>query len=197
MTRRKARRFRPGFVYEFWGYDPRALLRGILKIVLLYVGQTRQKPETRWRQHQYGSPNGEPAKVWWPLVVERKIFKSSMLIRNAKLDGQEIRRIVTGRPLMNYNWNKLNANRIPKYDQPKVMAKIAARGGVAALVKEARQREGTVAGWSIDQKTGAVTWYGPRADRYGSQWLPQSTHSLSSSELASAFRPASLERSSA
>jgi hypothetical protein len=197
MTRRKARRFRPGYIYEFWGYDPRALLRGILKIVLLYVGQTRQKPETRWRQHQYGSPNGEPAKVWWPLVVERKIFKSSMLIRNAKLDGQEIRRIVTGRPLMNYNWNKLNPNRIPKYDQPKVMAKIASRGGVAALVKEARQREGTVAGWSIDRKTGNVTWYGPKADRYGSQWLPQSTHSLSSSELASAFRPASMEKSSA
>jgi hypothetical protein len=197
MTRRKARRFRPGYIYEFWGYDPRALLRGILKIVLLYVGQTRQKPETRWRQHQYGSPNGEPAKVWWPLVVERKIFKSSMLIRNAKLDGQEIRRIVTGRPLMNYNWNKLNPNRIPKYDQPKVMAKIASRGGVAALVKDARQREGTVAGWSIDRKTGNVTWYGPKAERYGSQWLPQSTHSLSSSELASAFRPASMEKSSA
>lgn len=197
MTRRKARRFRPGFVYEFWGYDPRALLRGILKIVLLYVGQTRQKPETRWRQHQYGSPNGEPAKVWWPLVVEKRLPVSRAMISNFKLDVKEARRIIGGKPLANIKLNQFNSKRIPPWEMKDLMQQIAARGGVAALVKEARQREGTVAGWSIDRKTGSVTWYGPRADRYGSQWLPQSTHSLSSSELASAFRPASMERSSA
>lgn len=197
MTKRKARRFRPGYIYEFWGYDPRALLRGISKIVLLYVGQTRQKPETRWRQHQYGSPNGEPPKVWWPLVVEKRLPVSRALVGNLKLDIKELRRIANGKPLANIKLNQFNRKRIPPWEMKDLMQQIAARGGVAALVKEARQREGTVAGWFIDRKTGNVTWYGPQADRYGSQWIPQSTLSSSSSGLASASQWASTERSSA
>jgi hypothetical protein len=197
MTRRKARRFRPGYIYEFWGYDPRALLRGILKIVLLYVGQTRQKPETRWRQHQYGSPNGEPPKVWWPLVVEKRLPVSRAMIGNFKLDIKEAQRIVRGKPLVNIKLNQFNSKRIPPWEMKDLMQQIAARGGVAALVKEARQREGTVAGWSIDQKTGTVTWYGPRAEWYGSQWLPESTSSSSSSARVSAFPPASMAKNSA
>lgn len=197
MTRRKARRFRPGYIYEFWGYDPRALLRGISKIVLLYVGQTRQKPEMRWRQHQYGSPNGEPPKVWWPLVVEKRLPVSRALVGNLKLDIKELRRIANGKPLANIKLNQFNRKRIPPWEMKELMQQIAARGGVAALVKEARQREGTVAGWFIDRKTGNVTWYGPQADRYGSQWIPQSTLSSSSSGLASASQWASTERSSA
>lgn len=197
MTKRKARRFRPGYIYEFWGYDPRALLRGISKIVLLYVGQTRQKPETRWRQHQYGSPNGEPPKVWWPLVVEKRLPVSRALIGNLKLNIKELRRIANGKPLANIKLNQFNRKRIPPWEMKELMQQIAARGGVAALVKESRQREGTVAGWSIDRKTGNVTWYGPQADRYGSQWIPQLTLSSSSSGLASASQWASTERSSA
>lgn len=197
MTRRKARRFRPGYIYEFWGYDPRALLRGISKVVLLYVGQTRQKPETRWRQHQYGSPNGEPPKVWWPLVVEKRLPVSRALVGNLKLDIKELRRIANGKPLANIKLNQFNRKRIPPWEMKELMQQIAARGGVAALVKEARQREGTIAGWSIDRKTGNVTWYGPQADRYGSQWIPQLTLSSSSSGLASASQWASTERSSA
>jgi hypothetical protein len=167
---------RPGYVYAFWGYDPFALLRGTIRIVLLYVGQTRQKPETRWRQHQFGSPNGEPAKIWWPLVTRKTVIYSSVFIHDVKLDRKEVGRILKMRPIMNDQWNRLNPKRIPKYDHAKVMARIDAAGGVEALVDRAQGRHRTAAGWTIqlDEKgkpTGNVTWYGSDAERIGTMIL--------------------------
>lgn len=209
MTRRKAMpRRRPGFVYAFWGYDPYALLRGVIRIVLLYIGQTRQKPETRWRQHQYGSPNGEPPKIWWPLVVRKEVLLSAIYISDSKLDSKEWGRIFRMHPLLNDKGNRLNPKRIPIYDHKKVMAQIDAAGGVAALVARAEGRHRTVAGWHIERdskgrQTGAVTWYGRDAQRVGTeileevgaQWKScenQSIGSLSSSGLESGELPESI-----
>ena len=194
-------RRRPGYVYAFWGYDPHALLRGTIRIVLLYVGQTRQKPETRWHQHQFGSPNGEPAKVWWPLVTHKKVIWSAIYCTDAKLDRKEIGHILKDRPMMNDKWNRLNTKRIPIYDHKKVMQRIDAAGGVEALIARAEGRHRTKAGWTIQldtkgRPTGNVTWYGSDAERIGldivekvgdrwTQCESQSTGSLSSSALES------------
>jgi|SRR3954468_17577618 hypothetical protein len=199
---------RPGFVYAFWGYDPYALLKGAIRIVLLYIGQTRQKPETRWRQHQFGSPNGEPPKIWWPLVTKKEVIYSSVYIHDSKLDAKEAGRIVSMRPMMNDKWNRLNRKRIAIYDHKKVMARIDAAGGVEALIARAQGRHLTVAGWSIQldnkgRQTSAVTWYGSDANRVGTALLQEvgeqwkscespSTGSLLSSEWESEELPASV-----
>lgn len=189
MSYRKAMpKRRPGFVYAFYGYDPRALLRGVIRIVLLYVGQTRQKPETRWRQHQYGSPNGEPPKVWWPLVTQKKVLWDAAWCTNTKLDAKEIRRIVFGKPLMNDKFNRFNTKRIPIYAHKDIMVQIAAAGGVKALVERADGKAAAVAGWSIN-KDGSVRWYGSQATKVGAKWLQQSTGSLSSSGSLSVVSP--------
>lgn len=195
MTYRRAMpKRRPGYVYEFWGYDPRALLRGYIKIVLIYVGQTRQKPETRWHQHQYGSPNGEPPKVWWPLVTQRKVAHSALFITSPKLDRKEAWRIVRGQPLANIKLNRFNTKRIPPYEMKRLMAQIERAGGVKVLVANAHGRDRTVAGWTITP--GGVTWYGSQAGRVGAAWLKQSTGSLSPSGSLSGPRSASTVRRS-
>lgn len=171
MNKRAGRR--PGFLYELWGYDPRALLKGRIDVVCLYVGQTRQKPETRWRQHQYGSPNGEPGKIWWPLVTDRRVTYRKLLVGNWKLDLREAMRIAKRAPVANIKLNRINTKRIPPYEMKRLMAQIERAGGVRALVAKADGRTRAVAGWSITPE--GVVWYGSQADRVGARWLKQST----------------------
>lgn len=181
MSRRKRYHWRrPGCLYEFWGYDPRALLRGVIKIVCLYVGQTRQKPETRWRQHQFGSPNGEPPKIWWVLVTDKRVTYRRGHVTNGWLDTREGLRIVKRSPLANVMLNKMNTKRIPPWEMVTLMAAIQQRGGVAALVAAASNRDSATAGFTI-QPDGSVSWYGKDAARIGETWLQRSTGHLSSS----------------
>lgn len=190
MSRRAGRR--PGFLYELWGYDPRALLKGHIRIICLYVGQTRQKPETRWRQHQYGSPNGEPGKIWWPLVTDRRVTYRKLLVGNWKLDLREAMRIAKRAPVANIKLNRINTQRIPPYEMKRLMAQIERAGGVKALVAKADGRTRAVAGWSITPE--GVVWYGSQADRVGARWLKQSTGFSSSLASPSEESPVSSMR---
>lgn len=197
MTRRRTRWRRPGALYEFWGYDPRALLRGVIRIICLYVGQTRQKPETRRRQHLYGSPNGEPAKVWAPLITDWRVSYRRTRVTSNWLDIREAGRVLKLAPAANIKLNMANPKRIPPWEMKALMSQIAAAGGVAALVAAADWRGRATAGWRYSEDGSTVTWYGNQAERIGGSWLQQSTGYLSSSELVSASLSASPSRSSA
>ena len=183
-------RHRPGFVYGFRGYDPKALLRGQISIIWLYVGQTRQKPENRWHQHQYGSPNGEPPKIWWPLVTSREVIHESLWINDDKLDELELQTIATLLPLANIKGNMANMKRIPPWEMKALMKRIQVGGGVKGCVQwaKAKSRSASSAGWTLNQPSGQITWYGKDADRVGAKWLGRSIGSSDSSDSESESR---------
>lgn len=196
---------RPGFIYQFWGYDPRALLKGVILIVLIYVGQTRQQPETRWAQHEFGTTE-DPPKIWWPLVTKKIVHERGLLWSDPELDNRELVAISAGGPLANIKLNMLNPHRIPPWEMKRLMRKIEKRGGVEALVRQARAKSHTVAGFTIDPKTNNVTWYGTEAarvgtailEKVGTQWKSsesQSTGSLFSPDLPQVSWLASMWRS--
>jgi hypothetical protein len=185
------RRRRPGYLYEFWGYDPRALLRGTIKIICLYVGQTRQKPENRRRQHQFGSPNGEPGKIWYALVTEFKVGYRKGRVTDQWLDVREAGRVLKLAPVANINLNKANPGRIPPWEMKRLMTQINASGGVAALVEAAHGKDKARAGFHIDTEARTVSWYGRDAAKVGAKWLQPSTGSLSPSASRSESRSGS------
>lgn len=159
---------RPGALYEFLGWDPRALLRGKLKTIVLYDGQTRQQPEVRRDQHLYGSPNGEPPKVWGPLVTDWRVVKQWRRIGNWWLDIREAWLIAKRHPVANIQLNRSNRHRIPPWEMKRLMEQIERAGGVAVLVR--RANGGIRAGWSINRTSGDVTWYGADADTHMARW---------------------------
>jgi len=193
-TRRRRHGRRPGYLYEFEGWDPRELLKGKLHEVVIYDGQTRQNPVNRWRQHEHGSPNGEPPKIWWPLVTKKHVRKSWAFVSDFKLDMREGWLIARRRPIANISLNMTNPRRIKPWEMKQLMEQINRRGGVAALVRQARHKQWRSrwtrlldwfrgeqeetpevapagAGWRINQTSGDVTWYGRDAQEAGASWL--------------------------
>lgn len=155
---------RPGYLYEFPGYDPHALLRGQIKITTIYCGLTRQRPENRWRQHEFGADNGEGPKVWWPLVTEKRVVYSRRKVSGWWLAAREAWLIARHKPLANIMHNKLNTRRIPPWQMRTLMESINRMGGVDELVRRYGHRGRSTAGWSF-ASDGSVTWYGAEAQR--------------------------------
>lgn len=173
--RRKWRR--PGALYEFTGWDPRALLKLELKSIVLYDGQTRQRPEVRWRQHQFGSPGSAP-KAWWPLVTDKQVVWHRTKCTSWWLNCREYRLICKRKPAANILLNFANRKRIPPWEMAKLMARIDAAGGVPALVSRAKARRRSSVGWSISADGGTVEWYGDKAgESRWEQWRSQLTGS--------------------
>lgn len=163
MSLRRMFTRRPGYLYEFWGYDPRALLRGVVSIICIYVGQTRQKPENRWRQHEFGTATEGP-KVWWPLVTEKRVTYRRMKVTGWWLDRREDWRVLKLRPVANILLNMENTQRIPPWEMCTLMESINRMGGVDELVRRYGHRGQSTAGWSF-APDGSVTWYGAEAQR--------------------------------
>jgi hypothetical protein len=128
---------RPGVLYEFWGYDPYVLLKGKLKVVCLYVGQTRQRPETRRDQHLHGGL-GNRAKVWADLVTEWKVVYRRRKVAQWWLDFREAWRIAAKHPQNNVMLNMVNPKRIPPWEQKHLRKIRDERGGAAVLIARAQ-----------------------------------------------------------
>jgi hypothetical protein len=144
-----------GGVYEFEGYDHYSLVRRDMfgnlapriKIVWLYVGQTRQRGfEGRWAEHEFGSKHwdAEP-KEWWDLVWRKHKAIAKPGLTQTKLNGLEDKRMKYRLPQYNVKGNQNNPNRIkPGKDHEVWKAQRAERdalGGTAYLVKLAKARE--------------------------------------------------------
>lgn len=145
---------RQGATYIFYGYDPHVLLKGKLRIIVLYVGKSRRRVETRWREHMVGAPGVAP-KVWAPLVTEQQPLKEWGRITDWWLSVREAWSISWHRPRANILLNKANPRRIPPWEMQRVMARIEGCGGVTRLVDQARAD----VGWRVTPD-GAVEWYG-------------------------------------
>lgn len=170
---------RPGALYEFTGWDPRALLKYELRTIVLYDGQTRQRPENRWKQHQLGSPSSPP-KAWWPLVTEKRVVWRRVKVTKWWLDIKEYRLIRKHKPAANILLNFANRKRIPPWEMEALMSRIEAAGGVAALVSRAKARRRSSVGWSISEDGSKVEWYGDDAgESRWEQWRSQLTGSSS------------------
>lgn len=169
MSRRRWRR--PGVVYAFWGYDPHELLKGVLKIIVLYVGQTRQKPETRRDQHLKGGL-GSPAKPWGDLMTEWKPIWSRKKTFSFWLTMKEYSNIAKMLPQNNIKMNMMNPNRIPPWEQKRLRKERDALGGAAVLISRAKQRD-VVAGWhEVDGRpeTFTIEWFGNDVEGVKSRW---------------------------
>lgn len=198
--RKKGRRW--GGLYEFEGYDHASLvhrdiwgnLRPRIKIVWLYVGQTRQKFEDRWREHERGSKHWNAApKPWFDLVLHKHKAWQHPWVSDRKLDAKELRRIWRRLTQYNVEHNTGNPKRIKAgKDWEHWYAQRAERdalGGTAYLVKLAKQQaaEGRWWHWRYwfktqtlgqiklqgDEKTG--TWEvtdatGPLIERLEQRW---------------------------
>ncbi len=152
---------RPGATYIFFGWDPYALLRGKLRVVVLYVGKTRRRVETRWREHMKGAP-GVPPKLWAPLVTDVHTLKEWRRITDLWLSVREAWSINWHSPRANIALNKANAKRIPPWEMQRLMFEINRRGGVAVLVEKARRP--VEKGLRLDNGR-VVERYGARAER--------------------------------
>lgn len=161
---------RPGVVYAAWGYHPMMLLKGKIEICVLYVGQTRQAPENRWHQHEFGSPNGEPAKSWRDTIVRWEAIHTSR-ISDAALDAAELKAILKHRPLYNIQGNLNNSQQIPPWEAKRLRELRDAAGGTKFLLYRAKALIKTEVGWRIEGNT--VIWYGDRAEEVGSKWHKQ------------------------
>lgn len=154
-----SRRF--GATYEFYGWDHDALMRGLLKTVLLYRGKTRRAPSVRKREHLRGSCDAAP-KPWSDLVTEFRVTWQRRRVTDLWLSVRENVGIAYKRPRYNYLMNTMNDNRVPIYAQQRERALRDSMGGTASIVADikAQQRHGT--GWSIRGNT--VRWFGPEAE---------------------------------
>jgi hypothetical protein len=152
VTSKKGRRW--GGVYEFEGYDHASLvhrdifgnLKPRIKIVWLYVGQTRQKFEARWKEHEFGSRHwGAPPKPWFDLVLHKHKALQNPWWSDRKLDSKEWWRIQKRMTQYNVQDNTANPKRIKagkNWENWYAMrAERDALGGTAYLVKLAKQLE--------------------------------------------------------
>lgn len=171
-----SRRF--GATYEFRGYDAESLLKGRIKIVLLYRGQTRQRPEARRDQHLKGGL-GVPAKDWALLVTNWRVTWSRWKVSQSWLDTREALGIVWKSPQRNICWNTLNPRRVPPWEAKRLRQAIDARGGVEALVLAAKQREGVIKGCHLNAD-GTWTAFGSKAEEVGKRWKRSSGRHTSS-----------------
>lgn len=170
---------RQGATYAFWGYDAKSLIAGRTKIVLLYVGQTRQRPETRRDQHLHGGL-GVAAKPWAPLVTEWKVTWSRRHVSQSWLNIREAVGIAWKSPQYNICWNTLNTRRVPPWEAKRLRHAIDAHGGVTALVDEAKKRDGVIFGCRLNAN-GTWSAYGSRAQEVGTQWKSSGSRTVSQS----------------
>lgn len=145
---------RRGATYIFYGWDPHALLKGKLREIILYVGKTRRRVETRWREHLVGAPGVAP-KVWAPLVTRQEPLKEWMRISDWWLSVREAWSISWHQPRCNIVLNKTNRKRIPPWEMARLMSQINAHGGVQRLVECAKADVGVRV-----LPNGKPKWYG-------------------------------------
>ena len=142
-----------GGVYEIEGYDHNSLVRRDMfgnlapriKIVWLYVGQTRQKFAARWKEHAEGSKHWKALpKEWWDLVIKCHEAIERPDFAQYELDDVELVRINKRLTQYNVEHNR-NPDRIkPGKDHEVWKAQRAERdalGGTAYLVKLAKARQ--------------------------------------------------------
>lgn len=155
--------------------------------VMGYGGQTRgdgKNPDIRWDEHMYGGGRGrDKAKDWADTVIRWEIHRHGKNWSGFKLDRVERKLIIRGvpglgRPYYNYEWNRLNPNRIPPWEakeQRKRRDAARARRGMSGTTaaKMPRQRRTTAvrgAGVSIRRNAaGEViggTWFGDRGAEF-------------------------------
>jgi hypothetical protein len=168
---------RPGATYEFWGYDAESLIEGRIKRVLLYRGQTRQRPEARRDQHLHGGM-GVPAKPWASLVTEWRVTWSRKHVSQMWLNTREALGIAWKSPQYNINFNKMNPRRVTPWEAKRLQRIIAAHGGVEVLVMEAKKRDGVVFGCRLNPD-GTWSAYGSRAEEVGRRWKSSGSRILS------------------
>lgn len=157
-TKPKGRRW--GGVYEFEGYDHASLvhrdifgnLRPRIKMVWLYGGQTRQKFEARWKEHERGSKHwGSPPKPWFDLVATKHKAWQHPWVSDRKLDAKELGRIRRRMYQYNVEHNTINLKRIKAGKDWEnwyaMRAERDALGGTAYLVKLAKQYEARGKWW--------------------------------------------------
>jgi hypothetical protein len=104
-----------------------------LKIVCLYVGQTRQRPETRRDQHLYGGL-GSPPKIWADLVTEWRVTWKRRKTYQFWLDLREAWRIAAKKPQNNIMLNTMNPKRIKPWDAKELRKMRDALGGTEVLI---------------------------------------------------------------
>lgn len=97
-----------------------------------YIGKTRQLVISRLAQHAVMQP-------WWDTHVSYETLWESPACSSLRLWWEEVWRIMVFFPLYNYQWNRHNPRRIPKY-------KAELRGRSAAFYAAARQ-PGVRVGW--------------------------------------------------
>lgn len=148
---------RRGATYIFYGYDPYSLLKGRLKVVCLYVGKTRQRPENRWRQHLHGGL-GAPAQLWAPLVTDVHTLKEWEAITDWWLSARETLSIGWHQPRCNICLNMGNPKRIPPWEMRRLMNQINHRGGAQRLIDQAKAEVGLRL--TADGKS--TQWYGTK-----------------------------------
>jgi hypothetical protein len=155
---KKKRRW--GGIYEFEGYDHASLvhrdvfgnLRPRIKMVWLYVGQTRQKFEARWHEHEFGSKHWDSApKPWFDLVAVKHKALQGPWWSDRKICAKELRRIWRRLTQYNVEHNTHNPRRIKAgkdWENWNAMrAERDALGGTAYLVKLAKQYEARGKWW--------------------------------------------------
>jgi hypothetical protein len=157
--------------------------------VLGYAGQTRRKPQTRWDEHaKGGGAFNLEQQPWSDTIIRWEVARHGKHWSGFKLDRAERKLIIRGvrglgRPLYNYDWNKLNPDRIKPWEaqeQRKRRDAARARRGVsvtAAMVaaSQPRKTNGALVGVRIRRDSqGRVvgsTWYGDRADAFRQDFL--------------------------
>lgn len=106
-----------GAIYRIWTWHPddMPLFEHLRRVVVGYIGKTRQRPEERIRQHLEGSTRyGSPAQPWADTVVRWEVIHESRWMTEIGLHLREKYRILVHRPLYNYTLNLGNPRRIPK-----------------------------------------------------------------------------------
>jgi hypothetical protein len=92
-------RRRPGYIYGI-----KVVHEDHGRVVLGYLGKTRQYWRTRVAQHE--------TQPWADLIVKPYVIKAGSFT-DLGLWWAEVWRIVVRRPVYNYEWNRCNPRRIP------------------------------------------------------------------------------------
>lgn len=142
---------RPGTVYEVRTiHEKRGTnVRG-------YVGKTRQLVVNRAGQHGQTQP-------WADLIVGVKTLKAGSFT-DLGLWWAEVWRIVLLWPVYNYEWNRLNPRRVPKYvaaerhrsHRCRHALRLRERRLAEASVERARQRRGQAYRWPTNSQPPAA-----------------------------------------